>query len=166
MTTALNISAGYSAGRKNPSNVPVALQRPGHPGRHGQPQAVRAAASRRAPQCAGHGPRCAERLIAKPWLNNECHWTLHSCFPSLSYRKYRELRQLCNVGSELTLADDVECFWLPGRLAPAAAGPALSALSRLDSQASEMLPVSSQRSGLLGELPTSLSRYKDVQVLF
>lgn len=57
------------------------------------------------------------------------------------------------AGSELTLADDVECFWLPGR-PTASAASTTSGLSRQDSQASELLPVSSQRSGLLGEICT------------
>ena len=60
------------------------------------------------------------------------------------------LTKFCNAGSELTLADDVECFWLPGRPPSGPAGSALG-LSRTDSQMSEVLPVSSQRSGLPGE---------------
>ena len=63
------------------------------------------------------------------------------------------VRPRCSAGSELTLADDVECFWLPGGPAPSAA-PAASALSRLDSAASEVLPVSSQAPGFLGDTCT------------
>ena len=59
----------------------------------------------------------------------------------------------CSVGSELTLADDVECFWLPGRPTQSP-GPAASALDRLDSSASEVLPVSSQAPGFLGDTHT------------
>ena len=49
----------------------------------------------------------------------------------------------------------MECFWLPGRPTPST-GPGASALSRLDSSASEVLPVSSQAPGFLGETCTRI----------
>lgn len=59
----------------------------------------------------------------------------------------------------------MECFWLPGRPAPAAA-PAASALSRLDSAASEVLPVSSQAPGFLGDSCTRDTRLPSMQAVW